>query len=78
MNTGIKMKRDKTRRSTLIDLDLTVEQREILKEHFSSIDRLNSGTIEQSDIKKLLTDLGENVNDSLLSQVKKMIDEKNL
>ena len=72
------MKRDKTRRESVLELDLTIEQKETLKEHFMCIDRLGSGSIEISDLKKLLEAVGETVTDPGLDKVHSMIEEKNL
>ena len=70
------MKRGTIKQETVVELDLTQEQKDMMKEHFLSIDRLNSGYISLSELKDLFVAVGESVTEDRMNQVTLMIEER--
>ena len=72
------MRKGTTRRDTLQDVDLPHELREVMKDQFAFLDKLNLGYIELFQLQGLLEAVGETVTDDKMQKVQAAISVRGL
>lgn len=66
------------RRESFIGLDLTQTEIELMREHFSSLDRYKSGTLSNFELNSLFENLGEYHPKDKMLQLQQWVDEKSV